>query len=79
MTTAIANLLAAGLLAVAFVSVRNQAILARQIRGLELAGLAAVVAIGADLGHIVASYRGVVASRRHLSYVPVPASGDPRL
>jgi hypothetical protein len=60
---------------VAFVSVRNEAALGRQVGGLELAGLAAVVAIGADLGHIVAIYRGVVTGRRCLSIAAVPTTG----
>jgi hypothetical protein len=75
LATAAANLLAAVLLGVAFVSVRNEASLAHQRGGLELAGLAAIVAIGADLGHIVATYRAVVASRRHLSAMAVPITG----
>ena len=73
LTTTAANLLAAVLLAVAFVSVRNEAALAGQVRGIELAGLAAVVAISADLGHIVAGYRAVVASRRLLTGIAVPS------
>jgi len=76
LATAAANLLAAVLLGVAFVSVRNEATLARQVGGLELAGLAAIVAIGADLGHIVAGYRAVVANRRLLSDTAMPTAGS---
>jgi len=74
--TAAANLVAGVLLGMAFVSVRNEATLARQVGGLELAGLAAVIAIGADLGHIVAGYRAVVASRRLLSDTAMPTTGS---
>jgi hypothetical protein len=77
--TAAANLVAGVLLGMAFVSVRNEASLARQVRGLELAGLAAIVAIGADLGHIVVSYRAVVASRRLLSDTAMPVAGSDSL
>jgi hypothetical protein len=77
LATAAGNLLAGVLLGVAFVSVRGEATLARQVGGLELAGLAAVVAIGADLAHTVATYRGVVGSRRFLSGLAVPTAGAP--
>jgi hypothetical protein len=72
LATALANLLAGVLLRAAFVSVRNEAILARQVGALELAALAAVVAIAADLAHVVAGYRAVMAGRRRLRLVPVP-------
>ena len=72
LATALANLLAGILLRVAFVSARHEAVLARQVGALELAALGAVVAIAADLGHVVAGYRAVVATRRRLCHVPVP-------
>jgi hypothetical protein len=75
LATTAANLLAGILLGVAFVSVRNEASLARQVGGLELAGLAAILAVGADLGHIVATYRAVVTSRRRLSGTTGPTTG----
>jgi hypothetical protein len=78
--TAGANLLAGVLLAAAFASVRNQAALDRQVGGLELAALAATVAIVADLAHIVATYRAVVAGRRRLSGLAVSTTGaDPSI
>jgi hypothetical protein len=72
LATALANLLAGVLLRAAFVSVRKEAVLARQVGALELAALAAVVAIAADLGNVVAGYRAVVAGRRRLRAAPVP-------
>ena len=69
LATATANVAAGALVAAAFVSVRNEAVLARQVGGLELAGLAGVVAIAADLAWIVAGYRAVVAHRRRLSRI----------
>jgi hypothetical protein len=76
--TAGANLLAGVLLGAAYVSVRNEAVLARQVGGLELAALAAVVAIAADLGHIVATYRAVVTGRRWLSGIALTSTGADR-
>jgi hypothetical protein len=77
LATAAANLLAGVLLAAAYVSVRNEAALARQVGGLELAALAAIVAIAADLGHILGTYRAVVAGRRRLSGIALTTTAGP--